>query len=176
MTTVRRCLEQWQGCLAGILLAALVVPAAFGADSPKASFATKKQMVAVATALTGEQIKWQVIGGGGGRATSTNYILAGTIAQTAAGLASSIDYKVNHGYWQNFSSSCCVGKRGNVNMAGVIDLVDLSSLVSYLTGGPFVPPCFDAANVNGLGVIDLVDLSSLVSYLTGGSFVQVDCP
>lgn len=71
---------------------------------------------------------------------------------------------------------CCVGKRGNVNMAAGIDLSDLSALVSYLTGGSFVPPCTEAANVNGAGGVDLSDLSALVSYLTGGAFSLVNCP
>lgn len=70
---------------------------------------------------------------------------------------------------------CCVGTRGNVNMLGIVDLADLSSLVSYLTGGGFVLPCPSEANVNGAGIIDLADLSSLVSYLTGGGFVLPSC-
>jgi plastocyanin len=72
--------------------------------------------------------------------------------------------------------SCCVGKRGNVNMTSIVDLSDLSSLVSFLTGGGFVLPCVDAANVNGSGIIDLSDLSALVSFLTGGGFVLPNCP
>jgi bacillolysin len=72
--------------------------------------------------------------------------------------------------------SCCVGKRGNVNMIGIVDLGDLSSLVSYLTGGGYVLPCVDAANVNGIGIVDLGDLSALVSYLTSGGFVLPNCP
>ena len=144
---------------------------------PTTTVQTSAQQAAAVNPLTGEQIKWQVISGGGNRGTSTNYILSGTLGQTAAGPAASTSYKINHGYWQNFGSgSCCVGKRGNVNMAGGVDLSDLSSLVSYLTGGSFVPPCMDAANVNGAGGVDLSDLSSLVSYLTGGTFVLVDCP
>ncbi|PWB68410.1 hypothetical protein C3F09_11695 [candidate division GN15 bacterium] len=73
-------------------------------------------------------------------------------------------------------ASCCTGKRGNVNMAGIVDLSDLSALVSYLTGGGFVLPCVDAANVNAAGIVDLSDLSALVSYLTGGGFDLPNCP
>ena len=73
-------------------------------------------------------------------------------------------------------NTCCVGKRGNVNCTGGIDASDLSAMVSYLTGGSFVPCCIDAANVNGLGAVDASDLSSLVSFLTGGSFILVNCP
>ncbi|PWB74554.1 hypothetical protein C3F09_03805 [candidate division GN15 bacterium] len=70
---------------------------------------------------------------------------------------------------------CCVGVTGNVNDAGIVDLADLSSLVSYLTGGGYVLPCQKEANVNASGIIDLADLSSLVSYLTGGGFILPNC-
>ena len=72
--------------------------------------------------------------------------------------------------------SCCSGTTGNVNVTGIVDLADLTALVSYLTGGGYILPCPDAANVNGQGVVDLGDLSALVSYLTGGGFVLPNCP
>lgn len=71
---------------------------------------------------------------------------------------------------------CCLGKRGNLNLLGVVDLADLTALVSYLTGGGYHLPCVDAANLNGVGTVDLGDLSALVSYLTGGGFVLPNCP
>jgi|WetSurMetagenome_2_1015567.scaffolds.fasta_scaffold227144_2 hypothetical protein len=133
--------------------------------------------VQTARLLTDEQVKWQVISSGGNKGSSTNYILDGTMGQTATGTATSTNYKVNQGFWQNFSSgSCCVGMTGNVNATGIVDLADLSALVSYLTGGGYVLPCVAEANVNNSGIVDLADLSALVSYLTGGGFVLPSCP
>ncbi len=71
---------------------------------------------------------------------------------------------------------CCLGVRGNVNYASIVDLADLSALVSYLTGGGYHLPCPNEANVNAAGIVDLADLSALVSYLTGGGYVLVSCP
>jgi len=71
---------------------------------------------------------------------------------------------------------CCVDVTGNVNMTGIVDLSDLSALVSYLTGGGYQLPCRNEANINGVGIVDLSDLSALVSYLTGGGFVLPPCP
>ena len=73
-------------------------------------------------------------------------------------------------------NSCCIGTTGNVNVSGIVDLADLSALVSYLTGGGYVLPCVGEANVNAVGIVDLSDLSSLVSYLTGGGYVLPSCP
>jgi hypothetical protein len=74
------------------------------------------------------------------------------------------------------ATSCCVGTTGNVNMVGIVDLADLSALVSYLTGGGYVLTCIPEANVNNVGIVDLADLSALVSYLTGGGYVLPTCP
>ena len=70
---------------------------------------------------------------------------------------------------------CCTGTTGNVNRVGIVDLSDLSALVSYLTGGGYVLPCPNEANVNSAGIVDLSDLSALVSYLTGGGYVLPNC-
>jgi hypothetical protein len=70
---------------------------------------------------------------------------------------------------------CCVGTTGNVNTIGIVDLADLSAVVSYLTGGGYSLPCYAEANVNGSGIVDLGDLSALVSYLTGGGYVLPNC-
>jgi len=72
--------------------------------------------------------------------------------------------------------TCCIGTTGNVNEAGIVDLSDLSMLVSYLIGGISSLPCMDEANVNGVGIVDLSDLSLLVSYLTGGGSTLPTCP
>ena len=71
---------------------------------------------------------------------------------------------------------CCTGTTGNVDGNGIVDLTDLSALVSYLTGGGYVLPCPSSANVNGQGITDLGDLSTLLSYLTGGGYVLPGCP
>jgi hypothetical protein len=76
----------------------------------------------------------------------------------------------------NGSDACCVGMRGNVDGHGIVELADLSALISYLTGGGYVPPCMDLANVNGAGITDLADLSMLIAYLTGLPVTLVPCP
>jgi len=182
------------------LLALLAVPLiAFSADRKEASTDVSKSKPA-ATAVqqpvvapqespkstqaisgtvnptAGEQIKWQVVSSGGNRGTSTNFVLSATVGQTAVGSAASPNFRVNQGFWQSFVTSCCTGTTGNVNMTGIVDLGDLSALVSYLTGGGYILPCQPEANVNATGIVDLSDLSALVSYLTGGGYVLPNCP
>ena len=59
--------------------------------------------------------------------------------------------------------------------ARIVDLADLSALVSYLTGGGYLLPCASEANVNNAGIVDLSDLSALISYLTGAGYVLPNC-
>ena len=59
------------------------------------------------------------------------------------------------GYSNEVSATptCCAGVTGNVNMTGITDLSDLSALVSYLTGGGYLLPCYDVANINASRVV-----------------------
>lgn len=135
-----------------------------------ASLATDASQT-TAIPAAGEQINWRVLSGGGGTASSTNYIISHTIGQTAAGLISSTNYRVHQGFWQNFAAitSCCIGTTGNVNKSAseTPDLSDLSLLIAYLTISPRPTlPCLPEANINTVGSIDLSDLSLLIAYLT----------
>jgi len=73
----------------------------------------------------------------------------------------------------------CVSTTGNVNGStdGRVDLVDLSTLVEYLTSNSGIQICFEEANVDGSpdGLITLSDLSFLTAFLTGGGVLPA-CP
>lgn len=72
-------------------------------------------------------------------------------------------------------NTCCT-LRGDVNLDGLIDLSDMSSLINYLFGGPFVPSCLYTADLNDTNQIDLADLSYLVAYLIGYNLPMRPCP
>ena len=124
-----------------------------------------------ATPSTGEQIRWQVISGGGNRGTSTNFTLSGTVGQTAIGPGTSASYKHHAGFWQNFSSGsgCCVGVTGNVDcdLGNGIDIEDLTRLVDFMFISLSPLCCPGEANVDGdsTTVIDISDLTRLIDYL-----------
>ncbi|MFZ1684601.1 MAG: hypothetical protein WAU88_10785 [Candidatus Zixiibacteriota bacterium] len=97
---------------------------------------------------------------------------------TQGGVGRSADYYFGYDLWRRPMAEvyCCTGTTGNVNAAGVVDISDLSILVSYLIGGNAFLPCATAANINAVGVIDVADLSALVNYLTGGGYTLPSCP
>ena len=78
--------------------------------------------------------------------------------------------------WRLYTPPCCVGRAGNINLVGIVDLSDLSALINFLTGGGYVPPCYEMANIDGSGIVDLSDLSALISYLSGYGYVPRPCP
>ncbi|MCM2271272.1 MAG: FG-GAP-like repeat-containing protein [candidate division Zixibacteria bacterium] len=71
---------------------------------------------------------------------------------------------------------CCVGVTGNINLAGGVDLSDLSMMIAYFTVGGVTFGCPGEANVNTLGGTDLSDLSQLISYLVAGPITLPSCP
>jgi hypothetical protein len=128
------------------------------------------------------------IGGTGGQMDAATASVSGGVV-TVAGITKSTDFPTTANALQPHygggasdvyvlqidTESCCKKTTGNVNYTGIVDLGDLSALVSYLTGGGYSLPCPSEANINGLGIVDLADLSALVSYLTGGGYVLPSC-
>ena len=116
--------------------------------------------------MTGEQINWFVISSGATNASSTNYQLQGTIGQLAVGDASSTNYMVKSGYWQNFSSGGCCVNRGDVDHSGGNpDIADVTYLVAYAFKHGAAPPCLDEGDVDGSGGNpDIADVTYLVAY------------
>jgi hypothetical protein len=66
--------------------------------------------------------------------------------------------------------------RGNANMLGGVNVVDVTFLVDYLFRGGPTPPCKEEADVNGNGSINVVDLTSLVQYLFNNGPLPALCP
>jgi hypothetical protein len=143
----------------------LVASADLAAEGNKAPSTT-------AEPTTSEQIPWQVISSGGTRGTSTNYVLTGTVGQTAVGYGSSTNFRLSHGFWQEFGPTTCCnhdGIRGDVNysLSGP-NVADLTYLVAYLKQSPPgfpAPPCFEEGDVNGNGAINVGDVTYLTAYL-----------
>ncbi len=84
----------------------------------------------LADTKSGEQIKWQVVSGGGCmNGVSTNYVLSGTVGQTAVGPGTSAGYIINQGFWQDFGNggSCCQiwGTPGDANSDHAVNLIDI---------------------------------------------------
>lgn len=134
--------------------------------------------------LTGEQINWQVLSSGGNRGTSTNYILSGTLGQTAVGIGTSTNFQLHAGFWQNFGSGgCCIGDRGNANgspddgtIVGSVNVTDLVFFVAYsFQDGP-APPCPEEADVNGSGDINVADLIYLAAFIFQDGPPPLPCP
>lgn len=80
---------------------------------------------------------------------------------------------------QRATCAGCVGHTGNVNGSadGRVDLIDLTTLIAYLTANTGTQICNEAANVDASpdGVVSLSDLSLLVAFLTTGKPLPT-CP
>jgi hypothetical protein len=123
---------------------------------------------------SGEQINWQVISSGGTDGSSTNYMLAGTVGQTAVGAGTSTNFGLSHGFWQEYASGDCCGaytggQTGNTNCDtdGKRNLADITRLIDrvYVSQTPLC--CEPNGNTNGDpgGVINLADITRLIDFV-----------
>ena len=149
--------------LSVIVLSALKVLAGAGGSPATAVGGSNSQ--APSSAAAGEQLKWQVVSGGGNQGANSSYILAGTIGQTAAGLGISGSYKLNQGYWQNFSVACLCG---DANGSGSFSISDVVRIINYIFSGGPAPNPLCLGDANGSGAISISDAVRLINYIFGG--------
>jgi len=138
----------------------------------------------------GEVIDWQVLAGGGGMSSSADYILGGTLGQTAVGMAASSNYITYQGFWQDFetgSEECCIGSRGNVLLEPDcvasdqdVDIADLQMIIDHLFIN-FTPICcVDEADIGPPeapdGSVDVLDLQIMIDHLFINFTPLPDCP
>ncbi len=146
--------------------------AAAGETSPTTTTPNASQRPAA-----GEQIKWQVIAGGGANnGSSANYRLSGTAGQTAVGGGSSANYGLGQGFWQPFSTGqqyVCGDADGN----GIITISDAVYLISYIFGGGPAPVPVLAGDADCNGIITISDAVYLINYIFGGGPAPcANCP
>ena len=55
--------------------------------------------MALAAPVSGFDLSWHLIAGGGGRSASAGYVVHGSIGQPAAGEVSSTGYRLRAGFW-----------------------------------------------------------------------------
>ena len=115
-----------------------------------------------ANPTTGEQIKWQVISGGGTKGASTSYALNGTIGQTATGTGNSTNYRLNQGFWQSFS--CCL-KAGDANNDTKVNVGDAVFVINYVFKAGAAPTCKDQGDANADGKVNVGDAVYLINYV-----------
>jgi hypothetical protein len=122
---------------------------------------------------------WTVMASGGGVRTVGGLTIGVTIGQGCAGTVNLSSHTAHIGFWQNFSSSCCIGRRGNIDGSAdnVIDILDLTVLVAYMFKDSGLLPCPEAADVNGLPApLDILDLVYLVDFMFRAGPEPVPCP
>lgn len=115
----------------------------------------------------GEQIKWQVLSGGGTDGSSTSFNLLGTVGQTAGGNGASTIYKLSHGFWQNSGSTGpCDCEPGEADGDPLINILDIVYIINfkYKEGPAPVPYAFCSADGDCDGVVNILDIVYMINY------------
>ncbi len=117
---------------------------------------------------TGEQINWQVISGGGGSGSSTNFGLISVIGQTAVGSGSSTNFNLSHGFLQSFASAGCCATPGDFNNDATFNIADVTSGIARIFSGGPAPICQDQADANGDNTFNIADVTFGIARIFSG--------
>ena len=116
---------------------------------------------------SGEEINWQVISSGGNKGTSTNYIVNGTLSQTATDEGSSTNFIIHHGYWQEFAATgpcdCEPGETDGLLLINILDIVYLINY-KYKEGPAPIPYALCSGDTNRDCVINILDIVLLINF------------
>lgn len=74
--------------------------------------------------------------------------------------------------------ACCVGVRGNTDgdAQDLVNISDMTYLVSHLFSAGDAPPCFEEGDVTADEAINISDMTYLVAYLFSGGAAPAECP
>jgi len=136
--------------------------------SSQAEIRAMIQQSASASPAAGEQINWQVISGGGGASSSTNFKMVGVIGQTAVGMASSTNFNLNQGFLQNFASAGCCVTPGDYNNDGSFNIADVTAGISRIFSGGAAPVCQDQADADGNNTFNIADVTYGIARIFSG--------
>jgi len=119
----------------------------------------------------GEEINWQVLAGGGGSGSSTNFGLISVIGQTAVGLGSSANFNINHGFLQDFGGGggggCCV-TAGDYDNNGSFNIADVTAGIARIFSGGAAPSCQDQADYDSSGAFNIADVTAGIARIFSG--------
>jgi hypothetical protein len=134
-------------------------------------------MTVTSQSESGEQINWQVISNGGSiDGVSTNYLLGGTIGQTATGSGGSDNFGLRHGFWQSITESCECSP-GDANNDGAVNVGDAVYIINYVFQGgpPPIPHTTCSGDANGDCNTDVGDAVYIINYVFKNGPPPVTC-
>lgn len=82
----------------------------------------------------------------------------------------------SHAFAANIGPGCCVGYRGDVNMSGDINVMDIVYLVNYFFNRGQAFDCFAEADANGDSRVNIVDVVFMMMYITKNETPPLVCP
>ncbi|MEE9442701.1 MAG: dockerin type I domain-containing protein [candidate division Zixibacteria bacterium] len=148
--------------------------------SPTESTQDKNELakLAVKAIMTGEEINWQVISGGGTiEGESSNYKLSSTVGQTAVGEGTGGDKVLNHGFLQTFeagASGCATA--GDANHDGSTNVGDAVYLIAHVFKGGPAPQELNEGDANFDCAVNVGDAVFLIAHVfKGGPPAQCGC-
>jgi len=118
--------------------------------------------------VTGYEIPWNSINGGGVPSASAHYRTNASVGQSVSGEAGGVSYRTGVGYWYGIATgtSCSCPHQGDLDGSGFIDVTDVLRVIGIaFVNGPDVhdPGCPKTrGDVNNNGVVDVNDVLYII--------------
>lgn len=113
-------------------------------------------------------VDWYSVNSGGDiTAASANFASGVSVAQSAAGEASSANFQLDVGFWYGVGASCCKNA-GDANDNGAVNIADVTFLIARIFAGGAAPPCCEQADANGNGSVNIADVTFLIARIFAG--------
>lgn len=138
----------------------------------------------IGSMVSASEIPKQVIGSGGNTGTSTNFILSGTVGQTAVGVGTSTNFVLYQGFWSPtvLNLDCCQN-RGDYDHDGIVNVADIVAWAKWsFQQNPIGPACEESTNYypecdfDANDRIDVADITAQALWMFKEGEDPVPCP
>ena len=119
-------------------------------------------------------VEWFSANSGGDIAAfSANFASGVSVAQAAAGEATSTNFQLDVGFWNGIGTCCQLP--GDADDGGDVNIGDATFIVKYVFQGGATPPCCDQADADGGGDVNIGDATFIVKFVFQGGTAP-ECP
>ena len=120
-------------------------------------------------------IEWFSANSGGDIAAfSANFVSGVSVAQSAAGEASSANFQLDIGFWNGVGGTCCQTP-GDADGGGDVNIGDATFIVKYVFQSGATPVCCDQADADFGGQVNIGDATFIVKFVFQ-SGAAPECP
>ncbi|MBI2832103.1 MAG: hypothetical protein HYX79_07595 [Chloroflexi bacterium] len=113
----------------------------------------------------GYRFERRLLSGGGGTATSSGYLLNGTIGQPVTGIVTGEAYRLEAGFWTGSAAAPVIPPPGDANGDNSVNALDITKVERIIAGLDAQTPGADANGDSQFNAIDITKVERIIAGL-----------